>query len=301
MNPTSYFRQLLGGVLSGKRRLIRRSYLMPSTHLGRGVMVDVYRPTVPPWRLVNLVIFNDGQDLPRMNFKAQLKEALEEDTLPPTIVVGIHAGDRMREYGTAKRKDYQGRGDRAAEHAKFIIEELVPWLEDRYNIHHSPARRAIAGFSLGGLHAFDVAWRNAKEFGVVGVFSGALWWRSKAFRPDAPDADRIVHDYVAKAEKAPKLRCWFMAGTEDETSDRNNNGVIDAIDDTLHLMDLLRQKGWGDPADMTYVEVEGGRHDPETWGRVVLDFLRWAVDQHSVSSQLHLGGTPRGVDASEEN
>jgi enterochelin esterase-like enzyme len=67
-----------------------------------------------------------------------------------------------------------------------------------------------------------------------------------------------------------------MAGTEDETADRNNNGIIDAIDDTLTLMQALQEKGKEELKDFTYVEVEGGKHEPETWSKVLLDFLKWA-------------------------
>ena len=271
-----YIRQLLGSIASRGERLLVRSYLMPSKHLGREVMVDVYRPALPPWRLLNLAVFNDGQDLPRMNLKEQLHTAFSEGGLSPTIVVGVHAGDRLREYGTTGRPDYQGRGDLAGAYEQFLITELIPWIEKYYNVYQLPARRAIAGFSLGGLNAFDVAWRNPGEFGVVGVFSGSLWWRSKKFRKDKPDADLIVHNYVRRAKKVPKVRFWFMAGTADEDSDRNNNGIIDAIDDTLQLIGTLKEKGKQEETDFTYVEVEGGRHEPETWGGVVLDFLRWA-------------------------
>ncbi|MEL7161591.1 MAG: alpha/beta hydrolase-fold protein [Bacteroidota bacterium] len=275
MYPIPYLRQLFGSVFPFRKQLTRTSYLLPSTALERDVMVDVYRPAVPPWRLLNLAVFNDGQDLPKMELRRQLTEAYAEGTLKPTLVVGLHAADRMREYGTAGRKDYQGRGDRAPAYERFILDELIPWLEGNFNIHHDPNRRAIAGFSLGGLNAFDLAWRNPTEFGIGGVFSGALWWRYKAFRPEDPDADRVLHTYVRKAKKAPAVRYWFMAGTEDETDDRNNNGIIDAIDDTLQLMALLADKGKQEEKDFTYVEVEGGRHEPDTWGKVILDFLRW--------------------------
>ena len=271
-----YFRQLLGSVVSNRKRLLVRSYLMPSEHLNREVMVDVYRPALPPWRLLSLVIFNDGQDLPRMNMKEQLKTAYAEHKLSPTVVVGVHAGDRMREYGTTGQLDYDGRGDLAGAYEMFLLEELIPWIEKYYNIYQLPAKRAIAGFSLGGLNAFDVAWRNPGEFGVAGIFSGSLWWRSKAFRKSKPDANLIVHNYVAKAKKVSPVRFWFMAGTEDETSDRNNNGIIDAIDDTMQLMAILKEKGKEEEKDFTYVEVKGGRHEPETWGTVVMDFMRWA-------------------------
>ncbi|MBB4080152.1 enterochelin esterase-like enzyme [Lewinella aquimaris] len=277
MNPVTFFKQLVGSILSRRKRLLRRRYTIASTHLQRPVVVDVYRRTVPPWRLLSLVIFNDGQDLERMGFPKRLRKIYKREKLPPAIVVGVHAGDRLREFGTAARKDDQGRGDMAGAYEKFVTDELVPWLEDRYNIYHGPDRRAIAGFSLGGLSAFDIAWRKPRQFRTAGIFSGSLWYRSKPFNPEKPDANRIVHDYVRRSNKAITNRFWFMAGTDDETSDRNNNGVIDSIDDTLHLMAILQKKGLKPDLDMTYVEVEGGKHEPETWGKVVGDFLVWAL------------------------
>lgn len=270
-----YVRQFLGSLFSRRRGPLVRSYLLPSKALERNVMVDVYRPALPPWRLLRLVVFNDGQDLPRMDLREQLAAAYADGALPPTLVVGVHAADRLREYGTAGRLDYQGRGDQSAAYAQFMTEELTPWIERHYNVFRAPAKRAVAGFSLGGLSAFDLAWHHPEQFGVVGVFSGSLWWRSKAYDPARPDADLIVHNYVRRAKRVPALRCWFMAGTADETSDRNHNGVIDAIDDTRQLMDALTDRGYDRERQLAYVEVEGGTHDPETWGRVVMAFLGW--------------------------
>ena len=278
MKPLSYIRQLTGALLSRRKRLLRRRYVMPSVHLRREVTVELYRPAVPPWRLLKLVVFNDGQDLPRMKLKEQLAEAYRKRRLPATLVVGVYAGDRLLEYGTAGRRDHAGHGAHAAAYEKFMLEELLPWLEQHNNLYHGADHRAIAGFSLGGLNAFDLAWRNPNAFRTAGIFSGSLWYRGKAYNHKLPDANRIVHDYVARArKKSIKNRFWFMAGTEDEKEDRNNNGVIDSIDDTLHLMALLQKKGLKPEVDMTYVEVEGGRHEPETWGEVVMDFLVWAV------------------------
>ncbi|WP_116125351.1 alpha/beta hydrolase [Lewinella sp. IMCC34183] len=278
MKPISYLRQLAGSVLSRRKRLLQRSYTLTSKHLMRQVRIELYRPAVPPWRLLSLAVFNDGQDLPRMDMQRRLTRAYREKRLPPTLVVGVYANDRLREYGTAGRRDHAGHGELAAAYTSFITEELLPWLESHNNLYHSADRRSIAGFSLGGLSAFDIAWRHPKAFRTAGVFSGSLWYRGRAYDPKLPDANRIVHDYVARARrKSITNRFWFMAGTDDESADRNNNGVIDAIDDTLQLMALLQQKGLTPGDDMTYVEVAGGRHEPETWGEVVIEFLEWAV------------------------
>jgi enterochelin esterase-like enzyme len=69
------------------------------------------------------------------------------------------------------------------------------------------------------------------------------------------------------------LKFWFQTGTNDETDDRNKNGIIDSIDDTTDLIKLLKGKGY---ADIVYREVEGGEHNPKTWGEVLPDFLIWA-------------------------
>lgn len=213
-----------------------------------------------------------------MNIRQLLKEKWKKQQLPPFLLVGIHANERrLREYGTAGQSDYAGRGDLAPQHERFVLEELLSFLEEGFPLHPDPAHRTIAGFSLGGLAAFDVLWRHPTVFGQVGIFSGALWWRSQAFDPAEPDAHRIPHATVARGTFTPGLRFWMQAGTEDETSDRNNNGVIDAIDDTLDLIKALEAKGYPPGPDLTYVEVEGGRHEPATWAKVMPDFLAWAL------------------------
>ena len=209
-----------------------------------------------------------------------LKEALHilwtEKLTPPFFLAGIHANERrMREYGTAGQPDYAGRGDLAPRYETFVITELLPYLQQRYPLTDDPARRTIAGFSLGALSALDIAWRNPDHFLTAGVFSGSLWWRSAAFDPDDPDANRIMHATIAEGPRRDGFRCWLQAGTEDETDDRNHNGIIDAIDDTLDLIKVFKTLGCREGKDIHYLEVAGGRHEPATWARVLPDFLRW--------------------------
>jgi len=58
--------------------------------------------------------------------------------------------------------------------------------------------------------------------------------------------------------------------------DRNNNGIIDSIDDTLGLIDELVKKGYNREQDIVYLEYEDGKHDIPTWGRAMPEFLRWS-------------------------
>ncbi len=252
-----------------------------SVHLGREVEVDCYYPSSSLQRNnegLSLLILNDGQDMEAIQLEQHLKEYYKEK---PLLAVAIHAGDRLQEYGTSKQLDYANRGQQSTAYAKFITKELLPFIHTNFSISTTPQDHTIAGFSLGGLSAFDLAWQHPDFFGKVGVFSGSFWWRSKAFRAEDPDADRIVHTMVENDKISPRqhLRFWLQTGTKDEEDDRNNNGVIDAIDDTLDLIKALEQKGIPS-SQIHYVEVEDGTHTTQTWGEIFPDFLRWIGHNH---------------------
>jgi hypothetical protein len=51
--------------------------------------------------------------------------------------------------------------------------------------------------------------------------------------------------------------------------------VIDAIQDTLELIEALEESGYRRGQDVEYVEVSGGRHEYETWAKCLDDFLEW--------------------------
>ncbi|NUO01935.1 MAG: esterase family protein [Saprospiraceae bacterium] len=251
----------------------------PSAHLRREVRVDVFLPPQyfeRPGKRYPVLYFNDGQDMGMAGMAGTLEQLYASKALQHLVVVAIHAGDRIQEYGTAGRPDYKNRGSKAGAYTSFLLEELIPALHRRYRLSETPRDAAFAGFSLGGLSAFDIAWNHPQHFSKIGVFSGALWWRHQAFTPDNPDAFRIIHEVVRENRRRDGMRFWFQCGTNDETDDRNNNGVIDAIDDTLDLIKELEQKGYRNGQEITYVEVQGGEHNHHTWAKILPDFLIWA-------------------------
>ena len=217
---------------------------------------------------------NDGQDMEAVGLSAALDSLVAAKMMDPIIVVAIDAGkDRLQNYGTAERPNAQGLGSRAEAYERFILRELLPLVERRYRTR--PGRRAIMGWSLGGLSAFDLAWRNPSAFSQVGVFSGSFWWRTDDGSVEAKQSSRITHRRVRESRHPPRLRAWFEAGRQDEPDDRDGNGVIDAIQDTRELIEALRERGLREGTDIQYVEVDGG-HNVETWSRVLPRFLTWA-------------------------
>ena len=251
---------------------------LESVHLGRMVNLDFYLPAkfAAP-ALSSLLLINDGQDFGRMNFEGMFSDLYEKKAIRPVLTVGIHAGpERRMEYGTAGTPDFKGRGAKAGTYAWFILDELLPFIYKSYHLSHIK-EKVFAGFSLGGLSALDIVWNHPREFSKVGVFSGSLWWRSKD-QNDAhydDECHRIMHQHIRKGAYHPGLKFFFESGQLDEQKDRNQNGVIDSIDDTLELIDDLKSKGYPEE-DIAFLLLEDGRHDVETWGKAMPIFLKWA-------------------------
>ena len=222
-----------------------------------------------------LVIFNDGQDFERLQMEPVVA-ALESNGSGSFIVVGIHANDqRIFEYGTIAEADYAGRGNKAGATAEFVVEELIPFIKSQYPVKE----RAIiyAGFSLGGLMALDAVWNYPDTFAKAGVFSGALWWRRTALQDGYRDSDRIMHAQLREAAYQPGLQFWFQCGSMDETDDRDGDGVIDSIQDTLECVAELERKGYKWNRDVFYTEIALGEHNQETWSAALPAFFKWAL------------------------
>ncbi|MBP6802604.1 MAG: esterase family protein [Chloroflexi bacterium] len=233
-----------------------------------------YRETQTRYPVLYL---NDGQDVGQLRLRETLARLMAHGRIQPLIVVAIPTtADRLQEYGTAVAANAQGLGSLAAQYNRFVVEEVRLWVNQEFRTETDAAKTAVLGASLGGLAAFDLAWNHPDVFGAVGVFSGSFWWRAGEAETAVPAGRRIAHSLVRQGRHHPGFRAWFQAGTRDERDDRDNNGVIDAIQDTLELMDDLRALGVANGRDLVYVEVVNGRHDYATWSQVLPDFLLWA-------------------------
>lgn len=253
-----------------------KTYHINSQHLQREVALDVYFPSLnlEETRLQVLLV-NDGQDLAKMDLKNPLQDFYAKQKVLPVVMLGIHAGaERLQEYGVSQQPDFKKRGAKAKLYSKFVVEELLPWTRDLL-ANKVIESFSIAGFSLGALSAFDIAWNNAEQFKAVGAFSAAFWWRKHDLGDNYTDNDRILHEMLRKSKQKPHLRFWLMAGTADETADRNNNYIIDSIDDTIDVIKELELKGYSRPQDIKYFEAVGGQHNTETWAKVFPKFFDW--------------------------
>ena len=85
----------------------------------------------------------------------------------------------------------------------------------------------------------------------------------------------MLHRLVKESEYRKDFKFFFECGELDEFEDRNKNGVIDSIDDTIDLMRLLIRKGYREGRDIYYLQMPDGRHDVPSWAKAFPVFLKW--------------------------
>lgn len=246
---------------------------------------------------------NDGQDMPAVALQSTLAKLYREHAIERLIVVAIDAlHDRASAYGLSDRVRRQSVvggsvigpiGLKAADYSAWVATVLVPYIDAHFRTRATVRSRAVMGWSLGALNAFDLGWQYPEVFGSVGAMSPSFWLAA-----DRSDAAAVQHSRLALAaiDRGPRrtgLRFWFAAGTAEETNDRDHDGVIDVADDLRDLVEGyedrgvqrrgLRQLGYrtGEDATATQADVSvfllpGGRHQQASWAKMLPVFLRWA-------------------------
>jgi enterochelin esterase-like enzyme len=249
-----------------------------SRHLQRNVKLHILHTPPPSDRsLYNLLILNDGQDLDKLHVKETMDSLYRAGQISPLVIIGVEAGDRMQEYGVTDKPDYMGRGNRATFYDAFINNELYPYAKKESGVRKFQSV-AIAGCSMGGLSAFDIAWNHPDKISKVGVFSGSFWWRDKASEDSnySDEKNRIMYAKLKASRKKPGLEYWFYAGAAEEKSDRDKDSIIDVIDDTKDIISLLEKRNLVSPEAVVYKESPTGIHDYVSWSVVFPEFLVWA-------------------------
>ena len=260
---------------------VKRNLKVYSDYLNRDVVFDIILPPEhstnnPPYKVL---FMNDGQDLTALEIERILETLYANNEVAPFVLAAIHTNEnRLKEYGTSAMPDYKNRGSQAGKYEQFIVHEFLPFVRHAYHTSTHKEDNFFCGFSLGGLSAMDIVWSNPDTFSKVGVFSGSFWWRKKAYEDGYDDInDRIMHVLVRNRKHHHGQQFWFECGTNDEKDDRNNNGIIDSIEDTLDLITELKKNGYNETEDIVYYEVKDGEHNYRTWSQAMPVFLRWLV------------------------
>ena len=118
---------------------------------------------------------------------------IEMDLLHEIIIVGVfNTAARLDEY-TPTSSSKMG-GGRGPQYLKFLIDELMPVINQKFNTLTGPANTGIMGSSLGGLISLWAGFEHPEVFGRIGSISPSLWWDSNMMENEyLPNKNRIDH------------------------------------------------------------------------------------------------------------
>lgn len=153
--------------------------------LGGGRRVRVHLPARYRERArYPLLIVHDGSDyLHHASLGTVLDNLTHRLEIPPMVVACVDPGDRMREYAADPR------------HGRFLVQELLPALNERFSLVDRPDARGIMGASFGAVASLATAWQHPGVFGRVLVQSGSFAFTDIGQHDKGPLFDPVV-DFV---------------------------------------------------------------------------------------------------------
>lgn len=112
-----------------------------------------------------VVFCADGQSIPA--FADRLTHGMTSETIPPTILIGVHSDPATR----AEEYLHGVDDDRFRLHEVFFTQAAERWARKHFSISPDRKARAVFGFSNGAAFALSVGVRSREKYGVVIAFS----------------------------------------------------------------------------------------------------------------------------------
>jgi predicted alpha/beta superfamily hydrolase len=194
-----------------------------------------------------------GQD---WNVHGAADQLIHVGALEPLIIVGIYNTGKSRIHEYTPTKAPKLGGGRADRYAKFLLQEVMPFILREYRALSGPIATGIGGSSLGALVSLYFGLKYPQLFGKIAALSPSVWWNQ-----------RMIHRFAAAAPVQPRPSIWLDIGTKEGPR---------IVQDVEQFRDVLLNKGWRENQDLHYERVEGGEHSETAWsqriGRV-LEFL----------------------------
>jgi len=216
-----------------------------------------------------------------------LDRLIKEKKVRPTLVVGIwNTPKRLQEYVPSKAfnglpPSYRGKiralygGDPLSDgYLKFIVRELRPMIDARFNVKTDRADTAIMGSSMGSLISLYAIDEYPQVFGAAGMMS--THWPLVITPDNKPISDeqyetvsRAFERYLAPALPDPAThKLYFDHGSE--TLDANYARYQDRVDN------VVSRRGYRQWITTLSLSYPGEKHNEISWASrvaVPLQFL----------------------------
>jgi enterochelin esterase family protein len=222
-----------------------------SAALGDDRRVTLYLPArFRKTRRYPLVVTHDGGDFLRFaGLQTVLDNLIHRMEIPPLVAALTYPTDRMVEY-----IDHEP-------HARFLTEELVPWLESELPLVGTRSTRCLMGASLGAVAALSTAWRYPEVYGKLLLQSGSFAFTDIGENRRGPAFEPVVRFVNAYRNDPAKVadRVFVSCGTYESLIYENRS-----------LVPLLQSTGM----EIRYVEARDG-HNWENWRDRLREGLSW--------------------------
>ena len=237
--------------LPGVKQGSVNGFKMHSQAFGDERTINVYVPaSFRPYRRYRLLVVHDGNDYLQYS---QLGHVLDNLTarneISPLIVALSNPHDRLREYANDRR------------HAKHIVEELIPELEQRFPVITQPSGRCIMGASFGGVASLSTAWQYPGVFDSMLVQSGSFAFTDIGQHSRSPVFDPVVEfmNEFRRKPGQPVKKAYVSCGVYESLIYENRS-----------LVPFLRKNG----IETKFEEAYDG-HNWENWRDRLRNGLSW--------------------------
>lgn len=226
-------------------------HCLHNTVFGDERTISVYLPArFRATRRYPLLIVHDGLDYIRYAaMRTVLDNLIYRLEISPMIVVFTQADDRMREYAANES------------HARYIREDVLPLVEEKYPLFPQASQRCLMGSSFGSVAALHIAWSNPGSFGRLLLQSGSFAFTDIGQNTRGPAFEPVVafmNDFRRRPGH-PADKLYVSCGTFESLIYENRS-----------LVPALQASGM----DVKYTEVRDG-HNWENWRDRLREGLSW--------------------------
>jgi predicted alpha/beta superfamily hydrolase len=217
-----------------------------------------------PWRRFPVLYLHDGQNLfdratafagQDWNIQGSADYLIQSGAVEPLLIVGIYNTGKSRIHEYTPTKVPKLGGGRADRYAKFLLQEVMPFVNQQYRALPEPSQTGIGGSSLGGLVSLYFGLKYPQTFGKIAALSPSVWWNQ-----------RVILRVAAAADPHPRPSIWLDIGTREGPR---------IVQDVEQFRDVLLKKGWREGEDLHYARVEGAEHNEAAWSQRVGPFLQF--------------------------
>ncbi|WP_232700060.1 alpha/beta hydrolase [Brevibacillus daliensis] len=224
--------------------------LLESQYLESPRRIKVYLPPGYNEMVSYPVIYcQDGNEFfTMMRIATTANRLILDESMEPMIIVGVSndLGKRTSEYSAT--------GSRNKDYKKFFIEDLVPFIENKYPVRTDKENRILCGDSLSSTVSFHLALDRPDLFSKVISFSGAFF-------------DASIEEATSRQDLS-WLEMWMIVGLE-ETDVETHIGTYDFLSYNRRMKKVLEER----TVSLSYQEAHGG-HTWGFWQGVLPDAMR---------------------------